>query len=111
MGESPWKFESSWPHHFVWTPHPDTQKPGPRLRLKAQFRPGFLIFAISETLSCLAGLAGLRPAFGTYVSGISFSPIPEKHAWSAFMEIPRLRSLFGDESDGPVETPCGYEPQ
>ena len=98
MGESPWKFESSWPHQAVCIPHPDTQKPDPNQRSKGQFRLGFLIFDMGETISLAFGLQRLRPAFGAGVSDISFSSIPENRACQGLMEILHPRSLFDREN-------------
>ena len=59
MGESPWKFESSRPHHLVRGPLPDIQKPAGNRARNAQFPAGFLILVMGETISCAPGLAGL----------------------------------------------------
>ena len=48
MGESPWKFESSRPHHLVRGPLPDTQKTAGSEAEKPSFRRVFWLLALGE---------------------------------------------------------------
>ena len=81
-------------HHLIWTPHPDIQKPGPRLRFQSQFRPGFLILVMDEVRTrsrAVSSVRGCPPVkFIEFISNGRFHQL-----------IPELRqNIFGKASCG-----------